>query len=150
MMMGQEMDMHAQQEMGHNGQEDENVLREQDRFLPIASVGRIMKSVLPDNVKISKEAKETMQELASEFVCFIASEASDRCQVEKRKVIVGTDIVNSLQELGFESYAMPIRIFYDKYRMALKMSVHEETKSGIRMLPGQAPGLVPGGLHLMQ
>lgn len=33
-----------------------------------------MKNALPDNAKLSKEAKECMQECASEFVSFIASE----------------------------------------------------------------------------
>lgn len=36
-------------------------LREQDRFLPIANISRIMKKSLPDNAKIAKDAKETVQ-----------------------------------------------------------------------------------------
>jgi nuclear transcription Y subunit beta len=38
-------------------------LKEQDRFLPIANVSRIMKRSLPVNAKISKEAKGTVQVL---------------------------------------------------------------------------------------
>ncbi|KAE7998617.1 hypothetical protein FH972_003144 [Carpinus fangiana] len=34
--------------------------REQDRFLPIANVSRIMKKARPTNTKISKDAKETV------------------------------------------------------------------------------------------
>ncbi|URE31207.1 Histone-like transcription factor (CBF/NF-Y) and archaeal histone [Musa troglodytarum] len=44
--------------------------REQDRFLPIANVSRIMKKALPANAKISKDAKETVQECVSEFISF--------------------------------------------------------------------------------
>jgi len=33
-------------------------MEDNERFLPIANVSRIMKSAVPDNVKISKEAKE--------------------------------------------------------------------------------------------
>jgi len=33
---------------------------EQDRFLPIANIGRIMKQALPKDAKISKEARETV------------------------------------------------------------------------------------------
>ncbi|KAK7249655.1 nuclear transcription factor [Aureococcus anophagefferens] len=36
--------------------------KEQDRFLPIANIARIMKGNLPDNAKISKDAKEIVQE----------------------------------------------------------------------------------------
>ena len=38
------------------------------------------------NAKIAKDAKETVQECVSEFISFITSEASDKCQMEKRKV----------------------------------------------------------------
>ncbi|KAH1112467.1 hypothetical protein AAZX31_04G192700 [Glycine max] len=44
--------------------------KEQDRFLPIANVGRFMKKAIPGNVKISKDAKETVQECVSEFISF--------------------------------------------------------------------------------
>lgn len=49
-------------------------LREQDRFLPIANISRIMKKALPPNAKISKDAKECVQECVSEFISFITSE----------------------------------------------------------------------------
>src|SRR5271170_5872078 len=39
-----------------------------------APVARIMKTALPDNAKIAKEAKECMQECVSEFISFITSE----------------------------------------------------------------------------
>jgi len=48
--------------------------REQDRFLPIANISRIMKKALPANGKIAKDAKETVQECVSEFISFITSE----------------------------------------------------------------------------
>ena len=37
--------------------------REQDRFLPIANISRIMKKALPPNAKIAKDAKETVRVL---------------------------------------------------------------------------------------
>lgn len=49
-------------------------VREQDRFLPIANISRIMKKGLPQNGKIAKDAKETVQECVSEFISFITSE----------------------------------------------------------------------------
>jgi len=44
--------------------------REQDRFLPIANVTRITKKALPTNAKISKDAKETVQECDFRRFCF--------------------------------------------------------------------------------
>jgi nuclear transcription Y subunit beta len=48
--------------------------REQDRFLPVANISRIMKKALPTNAKVAKDAKETVQECVSEFISFITSE----------------------------------------------------------------------------
>jgi nuclear transcription Y subunit beta len=50
--------------------------REQDRYLPIANISRIMKRALPANAKIAKDSKETMQECVSEFISFITSECA--------------------------------------------------------------------------
>ncbi len=43
-----------------------------------APVARIMKTALPENAKIAKEAKECMQECVSEFISFITSEGLSR------------------------------------------------------------------------
>ncbi|KAM9910516.1 hypothetical protein OXX69_004416 [Metschnikowia pulcherrima] len=91
-------------------------LREQDRWLPIANVARLMKSTLPMSAKVSKDAKECMQECVSEFISFITSEASDKCLREKRKTINGEDVLYSLHDLGFENYAEVLKIYLAKYR----------------------------------
>lgn len=56
------------------GLQGEEGFREQDRFLPISNVYRIMRKAVPENAKISKEAKELVQECVSEFISFITSE----------------------------------------------------------------------------
>ncbi|KAL6657621.1 hypothetical protein ACP70R_005401 [Stipagrostis hirtigluma subsp. patula] len=90
--------------------------REQDRFLPIANVSRIMKKALPANAKISKDAKETVQECVSEFISFITGEASDKCQREKRKTINGDDLLWAMTTLGFEDYVEPLKLYLHKFR----------------------------------
>ncbi|KAK8327183.1 hypothetical protein V6Z11_A11G165100 [Gossypium hirsutum] len=105
---------------GHNNSggnaHSETSAREQDRFLPIANVSRIMKKALPANAKISKDAKETVQECVSEFISFITGEASDKCQREKRKTINGDDLLWAMTTLGFEEYVEPLKIYLQKYR----------------------------------
>ncbi|XVF21159.1 hypothetical protein REPUB_Repub12eG0066700 [Reevesia pubescens] len=104
---------------GHNSggnAHSETSAREQDRFLPIANVSRIMKKALPANAKISKDAKETVQECVSEFISFITGEASDKCQREKRKTINGDDLLWAMTTLGFEEYVEPLKIYLQKYR----------------------------------
>ena len=95
---------------------EDEIIKEQDRLLPIANVGRIMKQILPPNAKISKEAKETMQECVSEFISFVTGEASDKCHKEKRKTVNGDDICWALGTLGFDDYAEPLKRYLHRYR----------------------------------
>ncbi|KAJ7207090.1 histone-fold-containing protein [Mycena pura] len=90
--------------------------REQDRFLPIANVSRIMKAAVPPTAKIAKDAKECVQECVSEFISFITSEAAERCLSEKRKTIGGEDILYAMGTLGFDNYAETLKIHLAKLR----------------------------------
>ncbi|KAL9662928.1 hypothetical protein QQ045_027763 [Rhodiola kirilowii] len=99
-----------------SGNSEEGVIREQDRLLPIANVGRIMKQILPPNAKISKEAKETMQECVSEFISFVTGEASDKCHKEKRKTVNGDDVCWAMGSLGFDDYADSLKRYLQRFR----------------------------------
>ncbi|KAL4340970.1 hypothetical protein GQ457_08G021540 [Hibiscus cannabinus] len=95
---------------------EDGIIKEQDQLLPIANVGRIMKQILPPNAKISKEAKETMQECVSEFISFVTGEASDKCHKEKRKTVNGDDICCALATLGFDNFADHLKRYLHRYR----------------------------------
>ncbi|CAL8079914.1 unnamed protein product [Calicophoron daubneyi] len=101
--------------------EQRSPLREQDRFLPIANVAKIMKRAVPGNGKIAKDAKECVQECVSEFISFITSEAAERCQTEKRKTINGEDILCAMNSLGFDNYVEPLKTFLVKFREISKL-----------------------------
>nr|AKM95034.1 nuclear transcription factor Y subunit B-5 [Vernicia fordii] len=103
-------------ESGEQSPRSNSNVREQDRYLPIANISRIMKKALPANGKIAKDAKETVQECVSEFISFITSEASDKCQREKRKTINGDDLLWAMATLGFEDYIDPLKIYLTRYR----------------------------------
>ncbi|KAL4560549.1 hypothetical protein LXL04_032702 [Taraxacum kok-saghyz] len=103
-------------------------VREQDRFLPIANISRIMKKALPANAKMAKDAKEIVQEAVSEFISFITSEASDKCQKEKRKTISGDDLLWAMGTLGFEDYIEPLKLYLSRY----KETVEPDTKGSVK------------------
>ena len=54
------------------------------------------------------------------------SEASDRCQAEKRKTINGEDILFAMSTLGFDNYVEPLKLYLQKYREAMKGDKHTE------------------------
>lgn len=84
--------------------------------LPIANVSRIMKQVLNKETKISKEAKECVQECVGEFIEFITSEASFICKNDRRKTVSGEDILKAQTQVGFDDYKDILQIYHDKYK----------------------------------
>ncbi|EHA8587658.1 putative nuclear transcription factor Y subunit B-3 [Cocos nucifera] len=74
-----------------------------------------MKKALPANAKISKDAKETVQECVSEFINFITGEAANKCQREKRKTINGDDLLWAMTTLGFEDYVEPLKVYVHRF-----------------------------------
>ncbi|XP_044958031.1 nuclear transcription factor Y subunit B-4-like [Hordeum vulgare subsp. vulgare] len=95
-------------------------VKEQERFLPIANIGRIMQRGVPEKGKIAKDTKETIQECVSEFISFITSEASDKCMKENRKTINDNDLIWSMGTLGFEDYVEPLKVYLKLYREKVK------------------------------
>ncbi|CAN8065846.1 unnamed protein product [Agarophyton chilense] len=110
-------------------EEPDQGVREQDRFLPTANIARIMKKALPGNAKVAKDGKDTVQECVSEFVSFITSEASDKCQREKRKTINGDDILWAMSTLGFDKYIEPLKHYLARFREATMQEKGEDTKN---------------------
>lgn len=133
----------------------ETEIREQDRYLPIANIARIMKKVLPGNAKIAKDAKESIQECVSEFISFITSEASDKCQQEKRKTINGDDLLWAMSTLGFEKYVEPLKAYLNKYRESVKGDRPEKKPpmrkdvGGPMFKQGMMPGMPIIGAYTM-
>jgi histone H3/H4 len=116
--------------MNNNNNDDEKKkTNEFERYLPIANIGRIIKKNLPNEVKLSRDAKETFQECVSEFISFITSEASDRCNSEKRKTINGEDILYAMNNLGFEKYTPILKIYLDKFRESQKIVDGKENEN---------------------
>lgn len=61
-----------------------------------APVARIMKTALPDNAKIAKEAKECMQECVSEFISFITSEGESSQSLQRPKRLLMSHSVREM------------------------------------------------------
>uniref|UniRef100_A0A671QG37 Nuclear transcription factor Y subunit beta-like n=2 Tax=Sinocyclocheilus TaxID=75365 RepID=A0A671QG37_9TELE len=96
-----------------NGSKDN--LREQDIYLPIANVARIMKNAIPQTGKIAKDAKECVQECVSEFISFITSEPLKLYLQKFREAMKGEKGINTVtvtegmgEELTDETFTNPL------------------------------------------
>ncbi|CAI8615898.1 unnamed protein product [Vicia faba] len=128
-------------------QDNECIVREQDRFMPIANVIRIMRKILPPHAKISDDAKETIQECVSEYISFITGEANERCQREQRKTITAEDVLWAMSKLGFDDYIEPLTMYLHRYRELegdrTSMRVEPLGKRTIDQYGGGLGGFVP-------
>ncbi|EDO05112.1 Histone-like transcription factor (CBF/NF-Y) and archaeal histone family protein [Babesia bovis T2Bo] len=111
---GLDYDMISQSSTSFTGFERREL--EGDTSLPIANIGRLMKSVLPGSAKIAKQAKDIIRECVTEFILFISSEASDICTKENRKTLSADDILVAMNTLGFEHYNEALRNYHSRWR----------------------------------
>ncbi|KAD7480047.1 hypothetical protein E3N88_03183 [Mikania micrantha] len=89
--------------------------REQDRFLPIANISRIMKKALPANGKIAKDAKDTVQECVSEFISFVTSEYAQNGFLQTLASFLLQIIAPVLHVLGVLAHALRQTLFLLKF-----------------------------------
>nr|KYP73475.1 Nuclear transcription factor Y subunit B-6 [Cajanus cajan] len=95
-----------------NGEEQ----KQENRYLPIACVHRLIRKVLPKNTKVSDESKEKIMECVTEFISFITVEANHKCKEEQRKTITAEDLIHAMDKLGFEPYAKLLLFYLHRYR----------------------------------
>lgn len=81
----------------------------EDLNLPGATVARIIKEALPDQVAVGKDARAALSRAASVFVLFLTSQASQEAQREKRKTLLGQDVIKALEELEFDDFIEPLQ-----------------------------------------
>ncbi|WOG87897.1 hypothetical protein DCAR_0207130 [Daucus carota subsp. sativus] len=149
--------IHQQQQLPASGTDNnpaagdqDCLVREQDRFMPIANVIRLMRKSIPSHAKISDDAKELVQESVSEFISFVTSEANYRCQKEQRKTITAEDVLWAMSSLGFDDYVEPLTFYLDRFREAdggERSALRGEPlvrRSGEHGAPGIPPTFAPG------
>ena len=84
--------------------------------LPVASITRIVKSRLPDGVQVGKDAKLAFSKAAGIFVLYLTACAGDICRDSKRSTVSVSDVFAALEEIEFEEYKEPLRVFLNRYR----------------------------------
>ena len=83
---------------------------------PQACVNRVIKSVLPDNVQVTKDARAAFTRAAGIFIFYLTHCANDFCKESRRQTIYTLDIQNAIKELDFEEFEGPLEEFLAEYR----------------------------------
>jgi len=104
-------------------------LKEQDMYLPKENIKKVMKKILPQGAKVSKEALECMQECTTEFILFVLGEAADITMAKKKKTVGSDFIIEAMNNLSLDNYGNVMATYLEKYKKAMpkpKKRTHEE------------------------
>ncbi|MED6218606.1 hypothetical protein PIB30_028039 [Stylosanthes scabra] len=86
--------------IGGRNQQEENL-----KTLPMSSVHRIMRQIVPKHAKICDDTKEIVRSCICEFIGKITDDAIEHCDTEQRRVLTAEDIIRAMSRLGFNNYA---------------------------------------------
>lgn len=76
--------------------------------------------------KIAKKGVETVQEIVTEFILFVTSEACELAATDNRSTIQSVDILKALERLGFDSYHYYCVWYNEKYNEIAKKRKNTE------------------------
>ncbi|EGG14050.1 putative histone-like transcription factor [Cavenderia fasciculata] len=96
--------------MGDKEKEENNL------SLPKATVAKLIKEILPEDVKCSNETRDLILECCVEFIHLISSEANDICLKDGKRMIDAKHVITALDELGFNGYTPKVTETYDKHK----------------------------------
>ncbi|TDG45818.1 hypothetical protein AWZ03_007773 [Drosophila navojoa] len=96
------------------------VERIEDLNLPNAVIARLIKEALPDGSNVSKEARAAIAKAASVFAIFITSSSTALAHKQNHRTITAKDILQTLNELDFESFVPSLTQDLEVYRKMVK------------------------------
>jgi len=104
----------------------------EDLNLPLAVVSRIIKDSLPENINVSKEARQAISKAASVFVLYATSCANNFALKGKRKTLAATDIFQAMEEMEFERFVPELKksleVFSHEKKMAAEKKKQQKEK----------------------
>lgn len=92
----------------------------EDLSLPKATVQKIVGEILPNDIAISKEAREAITECSIEFIMILSTQLNDIAEKEAKKTITSDHVMRALEELGFHNYLDIINRVLDEHKELLK------------------------------
>ena len=94
--------MPASTEMGQLVSRDQLLSRDSGSLMPIQNIDRMMSQVLPQGSKVCQESRLLMQQLTTEVIAFVCSEANDVCVARDGRSLQVSDLKNAFAALDLD------------------------------------------------
>ncbi|KAJ2329759.1 hypothetical protein GGI00_003865 [Coemansia sp. RSA 2681] len=87
----------------------------EDLDFPKAVLTRVIKSSLPDNISIQKEARQSVSKASTVFVSYLAATANDCARESGHKTIMTGDVFKALEAIGLADFIDRLKADLDAF-----------------------------------
>ncbi|KAH7686166.1 Class 2 transcription repressor NC2 beta subunit (Dr1) protein [Dioscorea alata] len=88
----------------------------EDVSLPKATMFKIIKEMLPPDVRVARDAQDLIVECCVEFINLVSSESNEVCSREDKRTIAPEHVLKALEVLGFGEYIEEVYAAYEQHR----------------------------------
>uniref|UniRef100_A0A6G1SEB8 DNA polymerase epsilon subunit 3 n=1 Tax=Aceria tosichella TaxID=561515 RepID=A0A6G1SEB8_9ACAR len=106
-----------------------------DFKMPEKIVTRLLKDALPEDVTVSKEAKNVACRSASVFILHLSIIASEKAHLSRRRVLDNKDVIAAAAELGLGEYTPQLVRFGAQRKRNATRKVSSIQKSKSKKIP---------------
>lgn len=85
-------------------------------FLP-ATMTKIIKEMLPPDVRVARDAQDLLIECCVEFINLVSSESNEVCNREDKRTIAPEHVLKALEVLGFGEYIEEVYAAYEHHKL---------------------------------
>ncbi|KAK1299517.1 hypothetical protein QJS10_CPB14g00162 [Acorus calamus] len=89
----------------------------EDVSLPKATMFKIIKEMLPPDVRVARDTQDLLVECCVEFINLISSESNEVCCREDKRTIAPEHVLKALEVLGFGEYIEEVYAAYEQHKV---------------------------------
>ncbi|XP_042419916.1 protein Dr1 homolog [Zingiber officinale] len=110
----------------------------EDVSLPKSTMFKIIKEMLPPDVRVARDTQDLLVECCVEFINLLSSESNDVCNREDRRTIAPDHVLKALEVLGFGEYIEEVYAAYQQHKLETLDSPKGTKFGGMEMTEEQA------------
>ncbi|KAJ9560116.1 hypothetical protein OSB04_005276 [Centaurea solstitialis] len=86
-------------------------------YLIAATMTKIIKEMLPPDVRVARDTQDLLIECCVEFINLISSESNEVCGREDKRTIAPEHVLKALEVLGFGDYIQEVYAAYEQHKL---------------------------------
>ncbi|OWM65172.1 hypothetical protein CDL15_Pgr008759 [Punica granatum] len=83
----------------------------------VATMTKIIKEMLPPDVRVARDAQDLLIECCVEFINLVSSESNEVCNREEKRTIAPEHVLKALEVLGFGEYIEEVYAAYEQHKL---------------------------------